>query len=153
MQNRDFAIVKKLEGTMLLDDPARGKSVVVYGKESKALSDFKKNNVSKQMEMLTTLELPIFPLKDTVYIIDTFFSFSTLTYKTDRIVFKIERELTESKNVFNIYFEKIWLRDDEFHLTLFNPGWLNKLDYSFKMVNNSFKATSFRHLSPTFEFE
>lgn len=153
-QNRDYGLVNSLEGTMLLEDPVTGKLTVFYGKEeSEALKEFKRNDVSRQIEMLNTVELPIFPLKDTVYIIDTNFSFSDLTYKTNRIVFKIEREWAKSKNVSNIYFEKIWLRDDEFHLTIFNQDWRYKLDYSFKMLGNTFNATKLSHLDAKFLME
>ncbi|PSK93149.1 hypothetical protein B0I18_102119 [Taibaiella chishuiensis] len=153
MQNRDFGLANSLEGTMLLADPVSNKITVFYGKESEALKEFKRNDVSKQIEMLNTLEYPIFPLKDTVYIIDTNFSFSSLMFKTDQIVFKIERMSTESKNVSNIYFENIWLRDDEFHLTIFNQGWRHKLDYSFKMIGNTFNATKLSRLDPKFLME
>lgn len=138
--NQNYSIKKGLTGTVLLFDPVTGEYDIQYGAPSVTLIEFKKNPKDEQIEILRSINLPIIPLKDTVYVIDTSFLFSSdLTYKARNIYFKSVRENTASKSVSQIGLNRIVMKKNKLILTTFFPNSTELAAFTFSIEGAAFK--------------
>ena len=115
-QNDHFLLQKKLHGITELLDPITGKEVIKYptNANDKVLLNFKKYSQEEQIEILRQDSLPIFPLKETVYIIDTLkFLPENLTFTYNKFHFEVKTVNEVSKNrCSNVYVYAIGIRED-----------------------------------------
>ena len=115
--NRNIAIKQELKDVFLLEDPGAG-GLFIGARDTleKGYIAFKrKYSKVQQIEILSSEALPIFPLKDTLIVVDTVKVLTDRFYKHDGIVFSVVNSPidTNTKGLKTqiIYLYKVGFRD------------------------------------------
>jgi hypothetical protein len=131
-QNERFLVNRSLEGVaFLVEDPVTGERDIMFRGDTTtdAARNFRKLNMAGQLEILMNKSLPVFPLTDSLLIIDTLKFFSAgLNYRSGRYFFKVIRRADErNKNARVIYLSALGnlpanRRKEQFYLCFAFPG-------------------------------
>jgi hypothetical protein len=127
MEDQKYVQKKRFKGIYLAEDPTTGKKYIKHlaDVDKQVLADFKRIEKKEQISILETDSLPIFPLKDTILIIDSigFFS-SDLSLFHNNHFFKIVKNNNLMNEHFSfLYLYKIGVKKNNIVLSLkFNPS-------------------------------
>lgn len=94
-QNEWFVVKESLAGSaVLIEDPVAGAQAIIFkGDTTKdVVRNFRKLDMAGQLKILTNESLPVFPLRDSLLIIDTLNFFEEgLHYRSGKCFFKVIR--------------------------------------------------------------
>ena len=97
-QNDDFLLREQLgDDVFLVEDPVQGEQLIMYKEKNnrKIPGYFSRLDTPQQMALLRTERLPVFPLADTLLLVDTFRFFPEgWSYKVGKTLFKVVRNTT-----------------------------------------------------------
>ena len=112
---------KKMAGAMIVEDPITGKEVVsCSGCDSIVQKRIRSYTLEQQIEILKTEDLPIFPLGDTIFIVDTINFFSEcLESVVSNHVFQIVRKCKGKKSNRNdVFLKAVGIRGNNLIISL-----------------------------------
>jgi hypothetical protein len=121
-QNSAYLLRTKLKGTHVLEDPVSGEQSISYGSDSKMLDDFKTLPKNQQLDVLKAPDLPIFPIKDTLLILDqcNFFT-NGFHFKTGNVFFVTDDKIGKTKSQKYLKLNLIGARDNSLILSFSTP--------------------------------
>jgi len=141
-ENENVSAKKQLTGVSLLIDPIKDDTTIKYTVNNAAIAKFKGYSKGHQIEILTCSDLSIFPLKNTVYILDTLGFFSEgIHLNAKGYSFKIVRSIHELPSSRSMYLYKIGVRQNDLALSFgfFDNKFLK--NYYFKLPSASLKIS------------
>lgn len=131
-QHERFLINKNLAGiAILVEDPITGEQDIVFEGDTTqdVVRNFRKLDRTGQLEILRNENLPVFPLKDSLFIIDTLKFFSAgLSYSSGKCFFKVIRQADKHhENTQAVYLSALGnlppnRRKEQFYLCFAFPG-------------------------------
>lgn len=134
-QNDYLLLRKKLTGVSIVTDPVSGNQTIKYleAADNRAVEQFKKYSRQDQIAILNAEALPVFPLNDTILIVDTLRFFSEgISYAIDGYLFKVVRKAKDRSGSFP-YLYATGVRD-------------NNLIFSFSFANSKLLSNYYFNL-------
>lgn len=143
-QNSNYLIKKKLDNqAVIVEDPITGEQDIYYNSNTGYVVDFKKKSKEEQYKILETIELPAFPLKDTIYFNDSLKIFSLdLISKINGKTF-IHKGSIEYKPTYSLIgIKSLLIRINSFILACSFPNNTFVSTYNFIYQNEKFSTSN-----------
>jgi|GEM_PF-4814795 len=152
--NNNSPMKKQLKGTQFLIDPVRGDTLIRYTLPTPEVRKFQSFSKARQVEILSATDLPIFPLKRRLYIVDTLNFFTGDNYANiGGYYFKVVRSIAEAAPSDCLYLYKVGLRQNDLILSFSFSNSKSLNNYYFKIFPESVKLERSKLIEPNAEHE
>lgn len=150
-QNEHYLIKQKLTGYVVITDPVNGTLEVKYPTNTDAniLNTFSRYSKVEQVDILTNSYSSIFPLADTVLVVDTTKFFSEgATFSNGGKYFKVVRRGTKGKRADkNIYLYAIGVRGNYLIVSVSFKSRNDLINYYFEISQKAITQVKTKELS------